>query len=72
VSPLLSDPQTAGGLLAGVSEARVEACVAALHRLGYEHASVIGTVVAIEPGERPLRLETQLSARAARAMAAAD
>ncbi|WP_135469258.1 selenide, water dikinase SelD [Crenalkalicoccus roseus] len=48
----LLDPQTAGGLLAGVPAARAAACLAALRRLGCE-AAVIGTV---EPGPPRLRL----------------
>ena len=42
---LLSDPQTSGGLLAGVSAARAGACVTALRAAGLE-AAIIG---AIEP-----------------------
>ena len=51
---LLIDPQTSGGLLAGVSPARAEACLTALQAAGMQ-AAVVGVV---EPlGDRLIRLE---------------
>ncbi len=41
---LLADPQTSGGLLAGVPASAAAACVAALHEAGYAHAAIVGTV----------------------------
>lgn len=43
---LLFDPQTSGGLLAGVPEDRVATCLEALRAAGYPHAARIGTVTA--------------------------
>lgn len=44
VDPLLLDPQTAGGLLAGVPRDHTQACIAALRAAGYEHACVVGEI----------------------------
>ena len=42
--PLLFDPQTAGGLLAGIPAEYVDDCLNELVRLGYQHACVVGEV----------------------------
>ena len=42
---LLFDPQTSGGLLAGVSATEAESCVRDLHAMGYGASAIIGTVL---------------------------
>lgn len=54
--PLLFDPQTAGGLLAGVPAERADDCLRALHDLGYTCAAVVGEVCARNDRESPVEL----------------
>ena len=56
VYPLLFDPQTAGGLLAGVPADRTSDCLAELHRRGYPDAVVIGRIEAQSDALEPIRL----------------
>lgn len=54
--PLLYDPQTAGGLLAGVPGDRTDACVDDLRAQGYAQAAVIG-VVESRGDDAPIAIE---------------
>ena len=43
--PLIFDPQTAGGLLAGVPAENADACVAKLKEMGYARTMIVGEVL---------------------------
>jgi selenide,water dikinase len=53
---LLFDPQTAGGLIAGVPEDQAEACLQGLRALGYRDCAAIGTVRTGDEIEKPITL----------------
>ena len=55
---LLFDPQTAGGLLAGVPRESVRDCVTELKTQGYSDTAVIGEIVDADGWERRVRLTT--------------
>ncbi len=55
---LLFDPQTAGGLLAGVPRESVRDCVTELKTQGYSYTAVIGEIVDADGWERRVRLTT--------------
>jgi selenide,water dikinase len=57
--PLLFDPQTAGGLLAGVPAERTSACIAELRSLGYAAAVVIGHVEPRSEAEAPITIDVR-------------
>ena len=54
--PLLFDPQTAGGLLAGVPADKVDECVAKLRAIGYRDTQVIGQVKTLAEDQAPISI----------------
>ena len=56
VFPLLFDPQTAGGLLAGVPQNQADACIRELRSMGYSDSRVIGKIEALSDEEAPIKL----------------
>ncbi|MEM7304732.1 MAG: selenide, water dikinase SelD [Pseudomonadota bacterium] len=58
--PLIFDPQTAGGLLAGISEDKVSECLAELQSSGYPEACEIGKVISLNDTDAPIRINISL------------
>lgn len=54
--PLLFDPQTAGGLLAGVPADKVDDCVKELHLMGYPDTRVIGRIKTLSEDQAPIKI----------------
>ena len=54
--PLLFDPQTAGGLLAGVPAEQVGACVSELKLSGYPDTKIIGRINELSNDQAPIQL----------------
>ncbi|MEB3356780.1 MAG: selenide, water dikinase SelD [Synechococcales bacterium] len=54
--PILTDPQTSGGLIATVPADLAPDCLQALHHLGYGDSAIIGTVVATGGESLPVLL----------------
>ena len=55
--PLIFDPQTAGGLLAGVPADRAEDCVKALIALGYNRTAIVGEVTEQSDRLEPITIQ---------------
>ena len=56
---LLFDPQTAGGLLAGLPRENIQACLTELTALGYPDTAVIGEIVDAAGWDRRIRVRTR-------------
>lgn len=63
---VLFDPQTSGGLLAGIPAERSADCVAQLRSAGYKHATSIGSIVNVQPTSAAAIYVTRVLAEAVR------
>ena len=54
--PLLFDPQTAGGLLAGVAPANARACIEDLKKHGFSATAIIGEIHKAKDQTKPIRI----------------
>ena len=54
--PLLFDPQTAGGLLAGIPHQHVDDCLHELKQLGYASACIVGRILAYSEQAAPIKI----------------
>ncbi len=54
--PLLFDPQTAGGLLAGVPDEQATDCLKALHAMGYTDSRIIGRIAELSDQQAPIKI----------------
>jgi len=54
--PLLFDPQTAGGLLAGVPREQADACVKELQQMGYGDTRIIGRIEELSDQQAPITI----------------
>jgi selenide,water dikinase len=55
--PLLFDPQTAGGLLAGIAQDKADQCIEALKNLGYPDSRIIGHVETMSDQQAPIKIQ---------------
>lgn len=54
--PLLFDPQTAGGLLAGIAADKAEECLLKLHAAGYPQADITGGIINSDSADHFVKL----------------